>query len=72
MSDFSYKIIESYGVIDVLDNGWTMELNLVSFNDREPKYDIRNWASDKSKMGKGIRLTKEQLEKLQEFIEKIK
>jgi len=24
--------------------GWTNKLNLISWNGREPKYDIRDWA----------------------------
>ena len=37
--------------------GWTKELNLTSWNGKEPKYDLRDWAPDHSKMGKGITLT---------------
>lgn len=37
------------------------QLNMVSWNDREPKYDIRDWAPDNSKMGKGISLTHDEL-----------
>ena len=36
-------------------------LNLVSRNDKEPKYYIREWVPDNFKMGNGITLTKEEL-----------
>ena len=41
--------------------GWERQLNLISWNDHEPKYDIRDWSPDGSKMGKGISMTKEDL-----------
>ncbi|EKC57675.1 Uncharacterized conserved protein UCP037246 [human gut metagenome] len=42
-------------------SGWERQLNLISWNDHEPKYDIRDWSPDGSKMGKGISMTKEDL-----------
>ncbi|NLY35815.1 MAG: hypothetical protein GX046_01120 [Tissierellia bacterium] len=66
-----YEIIKKYGVMSVSDSGWTKELNLVSFNHLEPKYDLREWSPDKTKMSKGIRLSKEELEKLKLFVEAI-
>jgi hypothetical protein len=44
------------------------ELNLISWNEGTPKYDIRDWAPDHSKMGKGIGLTKDELENLYNII----
>ena len=41
--------------------GWERQLNVVSWNGREPKYDIRDWAPDNTKMGKGISLTHDEL-----------
>lgn len=43
---------------------WTKELNLVSWNDKEPKYDLREWSPDHSKMGKGVTLSREELDAL--------
>ncbi|QGR83548.1 hypothetical protein FOC36_02750 [Enterococcus gallinarum] len=45
-----------------------MELNLISWNDREPKYDIRDWAPEHEKMGKGVTLSVEELKKLREIL----
>jgi len=47
-------------VLSESSKGWTKELNLVSWNDREPKYDLREWAPEHEKMGKGITLTREE------------
>lgn len=66
-----YEIIKRGGVISVSESGWTKELNLVSFNHLEPKYDLREWSPDKSKMSKGIRLSKEEFEKLKMVVEAI-
>ncbi|MDN6730657.1 MAG: PC4/YdbC family ssDNA-binding protein [Atopostipes suicloacalis] len=71
MADFSYEIIESFGVLSQSPSGWTRELNLVSWNDRPAKYDIRDWSPDHEKMGKGLTYTKEELLLLKEFIEEI-
>lgn len=61
MADIKYEIINELAVLSKSSKGWTKELNIISWNDREPKYDIRDWAPNKDKMGKGITLTKEEL-----------
>ena len=48
--------------------GWSKELNLISWNDREPKYDIRDWGPEHEKMGKGVTLSVEELKKLREIL----
>ena len=52
----------------ISSNGWTRELNLISWNDGKPKYDLRDWAQKQKKMGKGIGLTYEDLESLYDII----
>ena len=54
-------ITDRIGVLSPSPPGWDGLLNLVCGNDREPKYDIRDWAPDNSKMGKGISLTHDEL-----------
>lgn len=66
--DFSFKIVQSFGAFSKSKSGWTTELNLVSWSDREPKFDIRSWSPDHTKMGKGITLTKEELIALKEML----
>ncbi len=58
---FSFNIEQNCGIISEGKGGWKTELNLVSWGGRPAKYDIRSWASDHQKMGKGVTLTKEDL-----------
>ena len=71
MAEFKYEIQEEIGVVSETGKGWTRELNLISWNEGKPKYDIRDWAPDHEKMGKGISLTKEELEELYGLISKV-
>lgn len=64
LSKFNYEVVETIAVLSEGTKGWKKEINLVSWNGREPKYDIRDWSEDHSKMGKGITLTTSELEKL--------
>ncbi|AMK13588.1 hypothetical protein AUP07_0534 [methanogenic archaeon mixed culture ISO4-G1] len=61
MVDFSYEVTEKIAFLSESSKGWTKELNLISWNGREPKYDIREWSPDGSKMGKGITLSDEEV-----------
>lgn len=61
MADIKYEIIEKVGVLSTSASGWAKELNLISWNDRDPKYDLRDWSGDGVKMGKGVTLTREEL-----------
>ena len=64
MADIKYEIVEQIGVISESAKGWTKELNRISWNGGEPKYDIRDWAPEHEKMGKGVTLTKNEAENL--------
>lgn len=66
--DFSFQIVESLGAFSTSKSGWTTELNLVSWGGRDPKYDIRSWSPDHSKMGKGVTLTKAELVALKKLL----
>nr|WP_148207949.1 PC4/YdbC family ssDNA-binding protein [Mycoplasma crocodyli] len=70
MPEIKYEIVEELGKISVSNKGWTKELNLVSWNGLEPKYDIRDWNDDHSKMGKGVALSKEEMDKLISLVKK--
>ena len=61
MSEIKYEIIKNIAVLSTSASGWSKELNLISWNDREPKYDLRDWSADHTKMGKGVTLSKEEL-----------
>ncbi len=71
MSDFSYEIKKEISVLSSNKSGWTKELNIISWNGREPKYDIRDWAPGHEKMGKGVTLQKEEIVKLKEVLSSI-
>jgi hypothetical protein len=66
--EFKYELINEIGVISESKSGWRKELTRVSWNGKEPKYDIRDWSANHEKMGKGLTLTDEELRKLQEII----
>jgi hypothetical protein len=68
MPDITYDIMIHYGVISEDRNGWQKELNLVSWNGRNPKFDLRDWSPDHEKMGKGVTLDREEAETLVELL----
>ena len=61
MAELKYNIVKELGVLSESPTGWRKELNLISWNDRDPKYDIRDWAPDRAKMGKGVTLTADEV-----------
>ena len=61
MADLKFEIIQNIGTISESAKGWSKEINLISWNDREPKYDIRDWDPAHEKMGKGVTLTADEL-----------
>lgn len=66
--EITYEIIENLGVLSETKSGWKVEVNLISWNGADPVIDIRSWSPDKSKMGKGITLNKDEEEKLLEIL----
>lgn len=66
--EFSYEILEEVAVLSENARGWRKELNLISWNGRPPKFDLREWAPDHEKMGKGINLTNEEFAELSKTI----
>lgn len=68
MADIKYEIMEHMGVLSESPKGWKKELNLVSWNGRDPKYDLREWAPEHEKMGKGVTLSKEEMENMKKIL----
>ncbi|MGG3041799.1 YdbC family protein [Bacillus anthracis] len=68
MADIKFEIKENVGVLSQSSKGWTKELNLISWNGKESKYDLRDWAPEHEKMGKGITLTVEELKALKDTL----
>ena len=63
-----FVIYKHRGAIPNQNNGWTKELNYISWDDREPVYDIRTWNQDHSEYGKGVTITQGEMKRLQELI----
>ena len=68
-NDLKFEIINELGAISEGSKGWRKELNRISWNGGEPKYDIRDWASNHERMGKGVTLTEYELRQLKELID---
>lgn len=66
--EFSYEIVEEIGVLSQNNRGWQKELNLVSWNGNPPKFDLRDWAPDHEKMGKGVTLSNDEFEALKKLL----
>lgn len=64
MKDIQYEIKQEIAVLSENDSGYTKEINLVSWNGREPKYDIRSFSPKREKCGKGITLTETEARRL--------
>lgn len=71
MADIKFEIEKEIGVISESSKGWQKELNLVSWNEKEAKYDLRDWAPNHEKMGKGVTLTIDELKALKELLNSV-
>ena len=71
MAELKYEVVKTFGVLSESPSGWTKELNLVSWNDREPKYDIREWAPEHTKMGKGVTMTGDEIILLRDLLNEV-
>ncbi|MDR3193494.1 MAG: hypothetical protein LBT87_10555 [Treponema sp.] len=69
MADISFDILKHFGVLSEERTGWKKEVNLVSWNGRNPKIDIREWAPGHEKVGKGVTLTREEAASLAELLQ---
>lgn len=71
MAEIKYEIKETLGVVAESAKGWKKELNLISWNGKEPKYDLREWSPEHEKMGKGVTLSNDELKALKELLNSI-
>ncbi len=69
MAEFKYEVIETYGSLSESSKGWKKEIKLISWNQKEAKYDIREWSPDGEKMGKGVTLSKEEVVNLRKLLD---
>ncbi len=68
MADLKFEITQPLSVLSESSKGWQKEINLVSWNERKPKVDIREWAPEHEKMGKGVTLNLKEIKKLKELL----
>lgn len=71
MAEVKFEIVKNLGVLSESPKGWQKEINLVSWNERSPRVDIREWGPDHERMSKGVTLSKEELVKLKELLEMV-
>lgn len=64
MSSIQFELMKKIGTVNESTNGWSKQLNMISWNGRAPKYDLRDWAPDGEKMGKGITLSVDDMKAL--------
>lgn len=68
-SEVTFEVVEEVAVLSEGKNGWSKQVNLVSWNGGKPKLDIRDWNEDRSKMGKGLTLSYEETQLLKNVLE---
>lgn len=71
MAEFTYEITERIAVLSTNARGWERQLNMISWNGKDPKYDIRDWSPDGSKMSKGISMTRDELVILKDILNEL-
>ena len=71
MAEFRYEITERIAVLSTNASGWERQLNMISWNGKDPKYDIRDWSPDGSKMSKGISMTRDELVILKDILNEL-
>ena len=72
MNEIKFEIVEHIGVLSETAKGWKTELNIVSWDGRDPKYDLRSWSENHEKMGKGITLSAKDVKSLTALFDTIK
>ena len=71
MADITYDVRHPIQVLSTKESGWKKEINIVSWNKRPAKLDIREWNADRSKMKKGITLNREEALLLKKTLEEM-
>ncbi|WP_346868142.1 YdbC family protein [Clostridium sp. UBA1353] len=71
MADIKFDIQKSLGILSEGSKGWKKEINIMSWNGRQGKIDIRDWDVNHEKMGKGVTLSKEELKSLRDILNSI-
>ncbi len=70
MREIQYEIVKEIAVLSTGDSGYTKEINLISWNGKEPKYDFRSFSPNREKCGKGITLNADEAAALLKALQK--
>ncbi len=62
--EIEFKLVEKLGVLDTHKSGWAREVNIVAWNGKPPKFDIRDWDPEHERMSRGITLHEREAVKL--------
>lgn len=71
MAEIKFEIVQAIGVLSQGSKGWQKEINIISWNDRKPKLDIREWGPEHERMGKGVTLSMEEARILLELLQSV-
>ena len=63
-----FEVAEHFGIIGPSPTGWKKELNMVSWNGNQPKYDLREWDEDHTHMSKGVTMNRDEVRSLTEIL----
>ena len=68
MQEVTFEVLEKFGVLSQSPTGWTKEFRQVSWNNRKPRYDLREWSPGDKKASRGITLSLREARALQEIL----
>lgn len=71
MAEFKFDIQKTLGIISESAKGWKREVNVMTWNNKKAKVDIREWDEKHEQMGKGITLNKEELKQLKDILNQL-
>lgn len=66
--DIEFKVVDKIGVIANYPTGWNKELNIISWNGGNPKFDIRDWDQEHEHMSRGVTLHEKEAVRLMELL----
>ena len=74
-NEVKYEVIQHLRKLTDEEGKYNKELNIISWNGNEPKFDLRPWKIDEEtgerKMMKGITLTSEEIEALYNILKEM-
>lgn len=68
MAEIKYEVTEKLGALSEPVNGYAKELNMISWNDHAPVFDLRPWNLAHDRMSKGITFNKAEAKALRDIL----